>query len=66
MTEAPKNARAKYIGPVPSLKGLLADITVYPQTGRCLARFDDTGSGFGLGTHDFNAEHFEILPDDAQ
>lgn len=63
---APRTYRAKYVGPVPSLKGLFASITEYPATGRCLATFEDTGSGFGLGTHDFSAACFEKVRDDGE
>lgn len=53
----PYTARGVYKGPQHYLNGRTADLTVYPETGRVLASFDDTGA---LGMAMFAAEHFEI------
>ena len=61
MTDHPpsREARGTYKGPLPLLKGHKASLVIF-STGRCLASFDDLGTGYGLGTHDFLADHFEI------
>lgn len=50
-------ARGRYTGPQHYLAGKTADLTVYPQSNRVLASFDDAGA---LGMAMFPAEHFEI------
>lgn len=62
MTTGPDifEARGRYIGPVPGLKGQTAKLTVYPSTGRCLADFDQPDTAGYLGPHDFALAHFEL------
>lgn len=42
------------------LKGKRAMLQCYPDTGRCLAQFDDIETGYGFGWHDFLMADFEI------
>lgn len=65
MADGPNNyeARGTYKGPLPLLKGEKAALVIYPDTGRCLARFDRVETGYGLSQHDFATEHFELETD---
>jgi hypothetical protein len=56
-------AHGTYQGPRHDLKGKSAQLTVYEATGRCLATFDDPDTGYAMGVHDFQTDHFVM--DDA-
>lgn len=55
-----QEARGTYKGPLPLLKGKKATLVIFPTTGRCLAQFDDTSTGYGYGRHDFETAHFDV------
>lgn len=53
-------AHGTYQGPRHDLKGKAAALTIYGATGRCLATFDDPDTGYAMGVHDFQTEHFVL------
>lgn len=62
MVDGPNNyeARGTYKGPLALLKGRKADVVVYPDTGRCMAQFDDVDTGYAFGFHDFETAAFDL------
>lgn len=61
MTAAHDNEKRKgtYTGPMPLLKGKVADLICYPS-GQCLATFEDVSTGYGNAKHSFSTSNFEL------